>query len=219
MSCVSCTYVFSCCVVRFFFFKQKTAYEMRISDWSSDVCSSDLRPDLLIVARGGGSLEDLMAFNEEAVVRAAAESAIPLISAVGHETDTTLIDFASDRRAPTPTAAAEMAVPVRMELVADVSGLEDRLRRSVLRLAREKRQHLDALGRGLRGPREQLEMARQRFDDLSERLRSGLRVGLKVQRGRLDTQIAKLRPALLRREAADYRRRLDEAGQIGRAHV
>ncbi|MFC3674199.1 exodeoxyribonuclease VII large subunit [Ferrovibrio xuzhouensis] len=170
------------------------------------------RPDLLIVARGGGSLEDLMAFNEEAVVRAAAESAIPLISAVGHETDTTLIDFASDRRAPTPTAAAEMAVPVRMELVADVSGLEDRLRRSVLRLAREKRQHLDALGRGLRGPREQLEMARQRFDDLSERLRSGLRVGLKVQRGRLDTQIAKLRPALLRREAADYRRRLDEAG-------
>src|SRR3546814_8494769 len=114
-----------------------------------------------------------MAFNEEAVVRAAAESAIPLISAVGHETDTTLIDFASDRRAPTPTAAAEMAVPVRMELVADVSGLEDRLRRSVLRLAREKRQHLDALGRGLRGPREQLEMARQRFDDLSERLRSG----------------------------------------------
>src|SRR3569623_390485 len=91
------------------------------------------RPDLLIVARGGGSLEDLMAFNEEAVVRAAASSLIPLISAVGHETDTTLIDFASDRRAPTPTAAAEMAVPVRMELVADVSGLDDRLRRAVLR--------------------------------------------------------------------------------------
>src|SRR3546814_14296574 len=105
-----------------------------------------------------------------------------------------------------------MAGPVRMERVADVSGREDRLRRAVLRLAREKRQHLDALGRGLRGPREQLEMARQRFDDLSERLRSGLRVGLKVQRGRLDTQIAKLRPALLRREAADYRRRDRQRG-------
>lgn len=169
------------------------------------------RPDLLIVARGGGSLEDLMAFNEEAVVRAAAASDIPLISAVGHETDTTLIDFASDRRAPTPTAAAEIAVPVRMELVADVSGLSDRLSRALMRLARDKRQHLDALARGLRGPREQLDMARQRFDDLSDRLRMALKVGLQVQKGRLDTSTARLRPVLLRREAADYRRRLDDS--------
>ena len=85
------------------------------------------RPDLIIVARGGGSLEDLMAFNEEIVVRAAAASAIPLISAVGHETDTTLIDHASDRRAPTPTAAAEMAVPVRLDLVAELAGKSSRL--------------------------------------------------------------------------------------------
>jgi exodeoxyribonuclease VII large subunit len=169
------------------------------------------RPDLLIVARGGGSLEDLMAFNEEVVVRAAAASDIPLISAVGHETDTTLIDFASDRRAPTPTAAAEMAVPVRLDLVTDVAGLDERLRRGMTRLAQEKRRHLDSLGRGLRGPREQLDMARQRFDDLSDRLRHALRVGVASQRARMETAMARLRPALLKREVADYSRRLKDA--------
>ena len=97
------------------------------------------RPDLLIVARGGGSIEDLWAFNEEEVVRAAADSPIPLISAVGHETDTTLIDFAADRRAPTPTAAAEMAVPVRAELGAMLSEFGQRMRSCLVRSAVARR--------------------------------------------------------------------------------
>src|SRR5690348_1592452 len=110
------------------------------------------RPDLLIVARGGGSLEDLMAFNEEIVVRAAAASAIPLISAVGHETDTTLIDYASDRRAPTPTAAAEMAVPVRMELMAELAAKGGRLKGGLARLFGDRRIRLEGLARGLPDP-------------------------------------------------------------------
>src|SRR5687768_103701 len=106
------------------------------------------RPDVVIVARGGGSIEDLWAFNEEAVVRAAADSAVPLISAVGHETDTTLIDHASDRRAPTPTAAAEMAVPVRRDLLLEVGDLDGRLDHSVARRLDQLGQRLDGLARG-----------------------------------------------------------------------
>lgn len=143
------------------------------------------RPDLLIVARGGGSLEDLMAFNEEIVVRAAAASVIPLISAVGHETDTTLIDFASDRRAPTPSAAAEMAVPVRLDLLAHVSGLSARLARAIARSFDERRLRLEGLARGLPEPQRLLEMASQRLDDRAERLEMAIDAGLRALEARV----------------------------------
>jgi exodeoxyribonuclease VII large subunit len=128
------------------------------------------RPDLLIVARGGGSLEDLWAFNEEIVVRAAAASRIPLISAVGHETDTTLIDFAADVRAPTPTAAAEMAVPVRAELLADVLQDGARLARALQRLSEEARLRLEALARGLPRPAQLIAEKAQMLDGWIDRL-------------------------------------------------
>jgi exodeoxyribonuclease VII large subunit len=136
------------------------------------------RPDLLIVARGGGSLEDLWAFNEEVVVRAAAASEIPLISAVGHETDTTLIDFASDRRAPTPTAAAEIAVPVRAELLAQVMDDQGRLFNAVSRLMGEAGTRLQGMARGLGDPRSLIETRAQTVDYLDQRLGAGMRHGL-----------------------------------------
>ncbi|MGQ0583432.1 MAG: exodeoxyribonuclease VII large subunit [Reyranella sp.] len=129
------------------------------------------RPDVLIVARGGGSLEDLWAFNEEIVVRAAAASEIPLISAVGHETDTTLIDFASDRRAPTPTAAAEMAVPVRADLLTETLDYAKRLAGGMTRLLRESTMELAGLARGLGDPRRLIEERQQRLDVSGERLK------------------------------------------------
>ena len=132
------------------------------------------RPDVLIVARGGGSLEDLMAFNEEIVVRAAAACRIPLISAVGHETDTTLIDFASDRRAPTPTAAAELAIPARADLLADLAHTGARLIGALNRLAQERRLRLSRAERGLPDLPALLGTARQRLDDRAERLRLAL---------------------------------------------
>ena len=128
------------------------------------------RPDVLIVARGGGSLEDLMAFNEEVVLRAAAACRIPLISAVGHETDTTLIDFASDRRAPTPTAAAELAVPARVDLIADLEHKAARLIGGLNRLTQERRLRLSRAERGLPDLPALLGGARQRLDDRAERL-------------------------------------------------
>ena len=130
------------------------------------------RPDLLIVARGGGSLKDLWSFNEEIVVRAAAESEIPLIAAVGHETDWTLIDHAADVRAPTPTAAAELSVPVRSELLANLADLDGRLRRAALRLAERRRAELRALLRALPSGEAILGLPRQRLDAALAKLRS-----------------------------------------------
>ena len=155
------------------------------------------RPDLLIVARGGGSLEDLWAFNEEEVVRAAAASSIPLISAVGHETDTTLIDFVSDKRAPTPTAAAEFAVPVRADLLAWMMESEARLFNAALRIVGERRTLLDALARNLGDPRSLIDSRAQTVDYLDQRL------GAAVTRGfdRLSLLIARLADRLPRPEA------------------
>ena len=151
------------------------------------------RPDLLIVARGGGSLEDLWPFNEENVVRAAADSEIPLISAVGHETDWTLIDHASDRRAPTPTAAAEMAVPVRVDLMAQVLDDSRRMVQGFGRFLAERRTRLEGLGRGLPDPASTLRTHEQRLDDLGERLELTMRNSFQLRRQRAEGLAARLR--------------------------
>ena len=150
------------------------------------------RPDLLIVARGGGSLEDLMAFNEENVVRAAANSQIPIISAVGHETDTTLIDYAADLRAPTPTGAAEMAVPVRANLMAQILEDEQRLISATQRLFTESRHKLEASARGLGDPEKLLPMKAQELDHINDKLAGSFNNFLSTKRERLITRTSQL---------------------------
>ena len=156
------------------------------------------RPDLLIVARGGGSLEDLWSFNEEIVVRAAAASLIPLISAVGHETDVTLIDFAADKRAPTPTAAAEMAVPVRADLLTQLAALQARRIACWQRGIEQRRKDLRALERAMPKRDRLFETQRQHLDNLAERLPRALRANAHVHHRQLDRVAARLSPQVLR---------------------
>jgi len=155
------------------------------------------RPDLLIVARGGGSIEDLWAFNEEEVVRAAAESPIPLISAVGHETDTTLIDFASDMRAPTPTAAAELAVPVRAELLAEVEDLGRRAASCLTVHARRARERLDLTVHRWPAPDTLFAPMTQRVDELASRMPRALAARAAHARADLSAVAPRLRAELL----------------------
>ena len=167
------------------------------------------RPDVLIVARGGGSVEDLWAFNEEIVVRAAAESDIPLISAVGHETDTTLIDYASDLRAPTPTGAAEKAVPVREDLRFTIADLGRRMATQRSMLIRDREERLRGLARGLPSPRDILGLAQQRWDDLSERLPRGLTAVAQIKAAQLNRLVGGLSIGRIRQQATYRGEQLD----------
>jgi exodeoxyribonuclease VII large subunit len=167
------------------------------------------RPELLIVARGGGSLEDLWSFNDETVVRAAAESMIPLISAIGHETDVTLIDFAADRRAPTPTAAAEMAVPVRSELIAELMSKARRALACWQRAQDHRRTELRAAARALPNAEELLAIPRQRLDACAERLPRALRANAQIHHTQYSRIAGRLSPQLLRTQVERRRLLLD----------
>ncbi|WP_039020203.1 exodeoxyribonuclease VII large subunit [Halocynthiibacter namhaensis] len=167
------------------------------------------RPDLLIVARGGGSIEDLWGFNDETLARVAAASDIPLISAVGHETDTTLIDFVSDLRAPTPTAAAEHAVPVRAELLAWVQDQDARLTRALTQGLSRRGERLKDLSRALPDAENLVNTAQQRFDRWAEKLDPSLRQAVSEKRLQLEKTSGVLQPAALRGQIKSQKQRLE----------
>jgi len=166
------------------------------------------RPDLIIVARGGGSLEDLWGFNDEAMARAVAASAIPLISAVGHETDWTIIDYVADFRAPTPTAAAERAVPVRADLLITVTQHGLRVATSLRRRIGSERHRFAGLARALPRKANILDLPRQRFDHASARLKRALIANARVHRNWLERASGRLRPLVVARAAQASRERL-----------
>ncbi len=175
------------------------------------------RPDLVIVARGGGSIEDLWAFNEEVVVRAIADCAIPIISAVGHETDTTLADFAADLRAPTPTAAAEIAVPVREELLAQLAELALRNRRAVARPVSLGRERLATRIQRLPKAEALLSPHAQRLDDLGEKLRRGLETRIVRARQAFQQDGARLSAPLLAARLSSARDRLEALARLAKS--
>ncbi|OAO03891.1 exodeoxyribonuclease VII large subunit [Sphingomonadales bacterium EhC05] len=167
------------------------------------------RPDLVIVARGGGSIEDLWSFNEEVVVRAVADCSIPIISAVGHETDTTLCDFAADLRAPTPTAAAEMAVPVRAEWLATLSESKARMGRSVQRNLTTAQERLEAQRRLMPALTDLLRPHQQRVDELSEQMKYAMSQNVAQARNRFSTSAGALRPSILQQRLTRAQERLE----------
>jgi exodeoxyribonuclease VII large subunit len=177
------------------------------------------RPDLIIVARGGGSLEDLWSFNEEIVVRAAAESLIPLISAVGHETDVTLLDFAADHRAPTPTAAAEIAVPVRAELLLNLGSLARRALTCWRRNQETRRNELRSAARALPDADAVLALPRQRLDHAGTGLARALRANAQLHRVSFSRVVGRLAPSLLRTNVERRRERYDAMAQRLRASL
>lgn len=166
------------------------------------------KPDVLIVARGGGSIEDLWEFNDESVVRAVANCSIPVISAVGHETDYTLIDFVADVRAPTPTAAAELAVPVRLQLIASMADKTARLQNAIGKFLQLHKKHLQSLSRGLPHPRERLAMMQQKLDERTMRLSKSMAAFLHARNLRLHK--IHISPELLR---LDLRRNAERIKQ------
>ena len=180
----------------------------------NNLSSAFPKPDVIIVARGGGSVEDLMAFNDEAVVRAAAASVIPLISAVGHETDTTLIDFASDLRAPTPTAAAELAVPVRAELLGQTLDFQRRMLATFSKGVSDRRRHLVQLARVLPRADQLFATSRQRLDGAGDKLNAGLQTNLQLHARKLIKAASSLRPVLMQQRMAHQRQKLDGLARV-----
>ncbi|MCM1323526.1 MAG: exodeoxyribonuclease VII large subunit [Acetobacter sp.] len=168
--------------------------------------SSVKRPDVIIVARGGGSLEDLWAFNEEVVIRAVYDSEIPIISAVGHETDTMLIDYVSDKRAPTPTGAAEFAVPVKDELVSSLNILDNRMRNSIRRCLTEYKTRIEGLSRGIPNLQQILNESAQKLDYRLERLQIAMKNVLTLKRNTL--ALAEIKSVYVNSQIERYQERL-----------